>query len=191
MIHRGRGVHRTAVFRASAARNFPAQCVRSAPCISLSALNSASKRVISALIGASGSVARSALSAISATFRSPGPVRRPSARLDIVSALRNGRLPPGATCPGPDIEKFHMRFDDPVRVHRLGAGEPERSTIRCDARSARHPVDYRNPKRDRTRQASRLCGRDTKCRPPCAPIGAAGRTHPGRQPLPVCGRDTR
>ena len=41
--------------------------------------------------------------------------------LDIVPARRNGVSAPCAARPSPGIEKFRIRFDDPVRVHRLGA----------------------------------------------------------------------
>ena len=48
------------------------------------------------------------------------PLHRTATRggLDIVSALRKGPVPPCAARSGPGIEKFHIRFDDPVRVHR-------------------------------------------------------------------------
>ena len=42
-------------------------------------------------------------------------------RLDVVSASRNGPSPTYAAYPSPAIEKFDIRFDDPVRVHRFSA----------------------------------------------------------------------
>ena len=38
-------------------------------------------------------------------------------RLEIVAARRNGAFAPCAARPSPGIEKFRIRFDDPVGVH--------------------------------------------------------------------------
>ena len=62
--------------------------------------------------------------------------------LDIVSARRNGVSAPNAARPSPGIEKFRIRFDDPVRVHRLGAR---------GIRAIRNPL--RRPKEWEIRQA--------------------------------------
>ena len=65
--------------------------------------------------------------------------------LDIVSARRNGVSAPYAARPSPGIEKFRIRFDDPVRVHRLGAR---------GIRAIRNPL--RRPKEWEIRQAAAI-----------------------------------
>ena len=62
--------------------------------------------------------------------------------LDIVPARRNGVSAPCAARPSPGIEKFRIRFDDPVRVHRLGTR---------GIRAIRNPL--RRPKDREIRQA--------------------------------------
>ena len=54
--------------------------------------------------------------------------------LDIVAARRNGVFAPYAARPSPGIEYFRIRFDDPVRVHRLDTRGTEAVHNHRDAR---------------------------------------------------------
>ena len=59
---------------------------------------------------------------------------------DIVSARRNGLSVPCAARRRPGIEKFRLRFDDPVRAHRSDS----RGTGRT-LNPSKRPQDWRNP----------------------------------------------